>query len=152
MSLTVTLSILILMTSLFIQAPLEFSAFPTILLIATLLRLALNVATTRLILSQGAEGPTAAGHVIAGFAAFFFLVAFGVIPQLEFEFFPQESAPGFHVKVTMPPGTPIERTEAVVDVVQAQLPPVMGQDLQALTTRVGHQDRVVGLLSEGREA
>ncbi|MBK7951038.1 MAG: efflux RND transporter permease subunit [Deltaproteobacteria bacterium] len=81
------------------------------------------------------------GRVIAGFAAFFFLVAFGVIPRLEFEFFPQESAPGFHIKVTMPPGTPIEQTEAVVDVVQAQLPPIMGTDLQALTTRVGHQDR-----------
>ena len=58
------------MVALWIRRPLEFSAFPTVLLIATLLRLSLNVATTRLILSQGAEGPTAAGHVIAGFAQF----------------------------------------------------------------------------------
>ncbi len=67
---SIALSIIILMVSLWIRRPLEFSAFPTILLIATLLRLSLNVATTRLILSQGAEGPTAAGHVIAGFAEF----------------------------------------------------------------------------------
>src|SRR5690606_11156656 len=63
-------SILILMVALWIDKPLEFSAFPTVLLITTLLRLALNIATTRLILSNGAEGVTAAGHVIAGFASF----------------------------------------------------------------------------------
>jgi len=70
LALSIALSIVILMVALWIRRPLEFSAFPTILLIATLLRLALNVATTRLILSQGAEGPNAAGHVIAGFAQF----------------------------------------------------------------------------------
>jgi len=67
---SIALSMVILMVALWIRRPLEFSAFPTVLLIATLLRLSLNVATTRLILSQGAEGPTAAGHVIAGFAQF----------------------------------------------------------------------------------
>src|ERR1700754_3055733 len=61
---SITLSILILMTSLFIQAPLEFSSFPTILLISTMLRLSLNLASTRLILSRGHEGTAAAGHVI----------------------------------------------------------------------------------------
>ncbi len=65
-----SVSILILMVALWIDKPLEFSAFPTVLLITTLLRLALNIATTRLILSNGAEGVTAAGHVIAGFASF----------------------------------------------------------------------------------
>jgi flagellar biosynthesis protein FlhA len=70
LALSIALSIVILMVALWIRRPLEFSAFPTILLIATLLRLSLNVATTRLILSQGAEGPNAAGHVIAGFAQF----------------------------------------------------------------------------------
>ncbi len=70
LALSIALSILILMVALWIKRPLEFTAFPTILLIATLLRLALNVATTRLILSHGAEGPHAAGHVIAGFAEF----------------------------------------------------------------------------------
>lgn len=67
---SIAFAVLILMVSLWIHRPLEFSAFPTVLLIATMLRLSLNVATTRLILSEGAEGPTAAGHVIAGFANF----------------------------------------------------------------------------------
>src|SRR5688572_33028489 len=67
---SIALAVLILMVSLWIQRPLEFSAFPIVLLIATMLRLSLNVATTRLILSEGAEGPHAAGHVIAGFASF----------------------------------------------------------------------------------
>jgi flagellar biosynthesis protein FlhA len=67
---SIAFSVLILMVALWIQKPLDFSAFPTVLLIATLLRLSLNIATTRLILSNGAEGYTAAGHVIAGFANF----------------------------------------------------------------------------------
>ena len=50
---SISLSVLILMVSLWIQRPLDFSAFPTVLLIATMLRLSLNVATTRLILSNG---------------------------------------------------------------------------------------------------
>lgn len=70
LALSIALAIIILMVALWIRRPLEFSAFPTVLLIATLLRLSLNVATTRLILSQGSEGQTAAGHVIAGFAQF----------------------------------------------------------------------------------
>jgi flagellar biosynthesis protein FlhA len=67
---SIALSALILMVSLWIQRPLDFSAFPTVLLIATILRLALNVATTRLILSRGGEGEDAAGHVVAGFSKF----------------------------------------------------------------------------------
>jgi flagellar biosynthesis protein FlhA len=67
---SIAFAVLILMVSLWIHRPLEFSAFPTVLLIATMLRLSLNVATTRLILSEGNEGHTAAGHVIAGFANF----------------------------------------------------------------------------------
>jgi len=70
LAISITLSILILMTSLFIQAPLEFSAFPTILLISTMLRLSLNLASTRLILSHGHEGSAAAGHVIEAFGSF----------------------------------------------------------------------------------
>ena len=53
---SIAMSVLILMVALWIQKPLDFSAFPTVLLIATLLRLSLNIATTRLILSSGAEG------------------------------------------------------------------------------------------------
>ncbi len=70
LAISITFSVLILMTSLFIQAPLEFSAFPTVLLIATMLRLSLNLASTRLILSHGHEGPDAAGHVIEAFGRF----------------------------------------------------------------------------------
>lgn len=70
LALSITFSVLILMTSLFIQKPLEFSAFPTVLLIATMLRLALNLASTRLILGHGHEGPAAAGHVIEAFGSF----------------------------------------------------------------------------------
>ena len=67
---SIALSALILMVSLWIQRPLDFSAFPTVLLIATILRLALNVATTRAILSHGGEGEHAAGYVVAGFSKF----------------------------------------------------------------------------------
>jgi len=70
LAISITLSILILMTSLFIQAPLEFSSFPTILLISTMLRLSLNLASTRLILSRGHECTDAAGHVIEAFGNF----------------------------------------------------------------------------------
>ncbi len=70
LAISITFSVLILMTSLFIQAPLEFSAFPTVLLIATMLRLALNLASTRLILARGHEGTDAAGHVIQAFGNF----------------------------------------------------------------------------------
>src|SRR4051812_24866737 len=70
LAISVTLSVLILMVALFIQKPLEFSAFPSVLLIATMLRLALNLASTRLILSHGHEGTKAAGHVIEAFGNF----------------------------------------------------------------------------------
>ncbi|AIB14678.1 flagellar biosynthesis protein FlhA (plasmid) [Azospirillum argentinense] len=70
LGLNVTISVLILMVVLFIEKPLELSAYPTILLITTLLRLSLNMASTRLILTQGHEGTAAAGHVIEAFAGF----------------------------------------------------------------------------------
>src|SRR6478735_6972125 len=66
---SIALSVLILMVALWIKKPLDFSSFPTILLIATMTRLALNIATTRVILSHGNEGHDAAGGVIAGFAS-----------------------------------------------------------------------------------
>ncbi len=68
LALSIALSVLILMVALWIDKPLEFSAFPTVLLIATLLRLGLGVATTRLILAHGSEGVSAAGHIIHGFS------------------------------------------------------------------------------------
>src|SRR6201989_46454 len=70
LAISIIFSVLILMTALFIHTPLEFSAFPTVLLIATMLRLALNLASTRLILAHGHEGTTAAGHVIEAFGNF----------------------------------------------------------------------------------
>lgn len=65
---SIALSVLILMVALWIQRPLDFSSFPTVLLIATMLRLSLNIATTRMILSEGHEGTNAAGYVISGFS------------------------------------------------------------------------------------
>ena len=70
LAMSITFSVLILMVALFIQRPLEFSSFPTVLLIATMLRLSLNLASTRLILSHGHEGAAAAGHVIQAFGSF----------------------------------------------------------------------------------
>jgi len=69
LALSITFSVLILMTVLFIRKPLEFSAFPTILVISTLLRLGLNMASTRLILGEGHTGTDAAGHVIEAFGS-----------------------------------------------------------------------------------
>src|SRR5476651_2011341 len=70
LALSITSSVLILMVAIFLNRPLDFSSFPTLLLLSTLLRLSLNVATTRLILSHGNEGMLAAGHVVAAFGGF----------------------------------------------------------------------------------
>ncbi len=70
LSLSITASVLVLMVALFLEKPLDFTSFPQLLLLTTLLRLSLNVATTRLILSRGNEGPLAAGHVVAAFGGF----------------------------------------------------------------------------------
>ena len=67
---SITFSVMILMTALFIEKPLEFNTFPTILLLATMIRLALNLASTRLILAHGHEGTDAAGQVIQAFGGF----------------------------------------------------------------------------------
>ena len=70
LAISLALSVLILMVALWIATPLEFNSFPTLLLVVTMLRLALNVSSTRLILSEGHNGPGAAGNVIEGFAQF----------------------------------------------------------------------------------
>ena len=70
LALSITAGVLVLMVALFLNRPLDFSSFPTLLLLTTLLRLSLNVAVTRLILSHGNEGPLAAGHVVAAFGGF----------------------------------------------------------------------------------
>lgn len=68
--LNIALSVAILMAAMNAQKPLDFSAFPSVLLFATLLRLALNVASTRVVLVNGHQGGAAAGHVIEAFGAF----------------------------------------------------------------------------------
>ncbi len=67
---SISFAMVILITSMFMTSPLEFSIFPSVLLITTLMRLALNVASTRIILLHGDEGPTAAGKVIEAFGQF----------------------------------------------------------------------------------
>jgi flagellar biosynthesis protein FlhA len=69
LAISITFSVMILMTVLFISKPLEFSTFPTVLLLATLLRLSLTLGTTRLVLTHGNEGTEAAGHVVQAFAS-----------------------------------------------------------------------------------
>lgn len=70
LALSFALAILMLTVTLFIERPLVFSAFPTILLASLMLRLSLNISSTKLILGQGHTGTDAAGHVIQGFAEF----------------------------------------------------------------------------------
>ncbi len=70
LAISIGFSVLILLTALFIGKPLEFSSFPTILLIAAIFRLALNIASTRLVLSEGHTGTAAAGRVIEAFGYF----------------------------------------------------------------------------------
>ncbi len=85
------LAILIFTITLFIERPLDFSAFPTVLLASLMLRLALNVSSTKLIIGQGHTGTAAAGEVIEGFAMFIMsgqiligLVVFGVLMIINF--------------------------------------------------------------------
>jgi len=70
LTVSISLGLVVLVTSMFMQSPLEFSIFPSLLLVTTLLRLALNVATTRAILLHGDEGTGAAGSVIQSFGEF----------------------------------------------------------------------------------
>ncbi|MGB3406766.1 MAG: flagellar biosynthesis protein FlhA [Jannaschia sp.] len=91
LSASFAIAILIFTTTLFIERPLDFSAFPTILLASLMLRLSLNVSSTKLIIGEGHTGTDAAGHVIEGFANFVMggsialgLVVFGVLLIVNF--------------------------------------------------------------------
>jgi flagellar biosynthesis protein FlhA len=91
LAVSMTFSVLILMTVLFIGKPLEFNSFPTVLLIATMMRLALNLASTRLILADGHEGTDAAGKVIEAFGSFVMsgnfvigIIIFGILVIVNF--------------------------------------------------------------------
>ncbi len=88
---SITFSVLVLMTALFIDTPLDFNTFPTVLLLATMVRLALNVASTRLILADGHEGTDAAGRVIEAFGGFVMggnfvigIIVFGILVIINF--------------------------------------------------------------------
>jgi flagellar biosynthesis protein FlhA len=70
LALSFALAILMFTVTIFIERPLDFSAFPTILLASLMLRLSLNVSSTKLIIGEGHTGTAAAGHVIEGFATF----------------------------------------------------------------------------------
>jgi flagellar biosynthesis protein FlhA len=70
LTLSITFSVIILMTVVFVERPLDLNSFPTILLVVTMFRLSLNLASTRLILSHGHEGPDSAGHIIEAFGNF----------------------------------------------------------------------------------
>src|SRR5690606_34114465 len=69
-SFNIALAIIVLMTSLNTVKPLDFTVFPTVLLVTTMLRLSLNVASTRVVLTDGHTGPDAAGKVIEAFGHF----------------------------------------------------------------------------------
>lgn len=80
------------------------------------------------------------GRVIAVFAAVFLVIMLGIAPRMQFQFFPQEDSRAVYLKVKTPIGTPIERTEAVLDAIGQQILRLMGDALEGLTARVGHQD------------
>ena len=70
LSVSIALGVVILVISVYLKRPLDFSVFPSLLLMTTLFRLSLNIASTKLILLRGSEGPDAAGHVIQSFGNF----------------------------------------------------------------------------------
>ncbi len=91
LSISITASVVIMMTVLFIDKPLDFSSFPTVLLVVTMLRLSLNIATTRLILGYGHTGADAAGHVVRAFGLFVMqgsviigAIVFGILTIINF--------------------------------------------------------------------
>ena len=91
LAISITFAVVILMTVLFIGKPLDFSSFPTVLLLTTLLRLSLNLSTTRLVLTHGHEGEEAAGHVVQAFASLVMggdfiigVIVFGILTIVNF--------------------------------------------------------------------
>jgi multidrug efflux pump subunit AcrB len=71
----------------------------------------------------------------------FFVFAMGVVrPQMKFILLPQDLSDGVYLKLSMPPGTPLARTEAAVTAVENQIPKILGADYLAVSSRVGHKD------------
>ncbi len=91
LSVSISFAVLILMTVLFINRSLDFNSFPSVLLVVTMLRLALNISTTRLILADGHLGTAAAGHVVEAFGYFVMqgsvvigTIVFGILTIINF--------------------------------------------------------------------
>ena len=91
LSISISFAVMILMTVLFINKSLDFNSFPSVLLVVTMLRLALNISTTRLILSNGHLGTDAAGHVVEAFGYFVMqgsivigCIVFGILTIINF--------------------------------------------------------------------
>lgn len=87
----ISLAVMVMLVAMYTRKPLDFSVFPTVLLVTTLLRLALNVASTRIVLLEGHTGPDAAGKVIEAFGYFLVggntavgLVVFGILVLINF--------------------------------------------------------------------
>ena len=90
-SFNIALAVIVLLTSLYTVKPLDFMAFPTVLLVSTMLRLSLNVASTRVVLTEGHTGPDAAGKVIEAFGHFLIggnfavgLIVFAILVVINF--------------------------------------------------------------------
>jgi len=91
LSISISFAVMILMTVLFINRSLDFNSFPSVLLVVTMLRLALNISTTRLILANGHSGTAAAGHVVEAFGYFVMegsvvigVIVFGILTIINF--------------------------------------------------------------------
>ena len=80
--------------------------------------------------------------VLLLFVGTFIAVVTGLGPRLSFVLFPQDDSDALFIKVNMPVGTPIERTEAAVEAIERQLPGLVGSDLVATTARIGHQNPI----------
>ena len=113
------LAILIFTVTLFIERPLDFSSFPTVLLASLMLRLSLNVSSTKLIIGQGHTGTAAAGNVIQGFADFVMggsiflgLVVFGVLLIVNFIVITKGAARMAEVGARFPGSSAVATAEA----------------------------------------
>lgn len=85
------------------------------------------------------------GRIALGALGLFLAISLGLLPRVGFVIFPQDDADAVYMKVTLPLGTPLERTEAMVTNLERQLPALLAPDLLAVTGRIGHgeTDRLV---------
>ena len=128
----ITISLAVLMVALNAQKPLDFSAFPTVLLFATLFRLGLNVASTRVVLVHGHEGEAAAGQVIEAFGSFLiggdyvvgiFVFAILIIINLELALITPPVGPKVTWTLPWPVGTPATLHAPIVEAAEASAEP-----------------------------